>query len=590
MKLVSLVLSNYKSVEQSGEIVINENVTILAGKNNTGKTSLIEAIHKIFNGQWADFVSKNPENPDISILEMVVNFNEEELTYIDNIFVVAGYKFKVYNSSLYKFLFRFNQSLNMSCILTLHAINESVKEPSPGRYIPVFINDSTGTENLSQISPKYQISSISGSLNTVNGSPNIIFEAFNLLKNRIVYISGARYVPNQEKAELHENLNINGTNLNAYLYSLHNNKEKVYKVIVNTFKRIFNDVLDFSTPINASQQTNISLYFEGLDKPIPLFNCGSGFTHVLMLLCVLYSQENRVVLFDEPHVYLHPSAEKAIYDLMSENNGHQYILTTHSPILINYPIDKNLYLVNKINGISTFTKLDAVGEILNDIGVSNSDFALSEKVLFVEGETEEIVIPMILGHFGMRQIGYSYRVLKMKGTGKEFSKKTAMQNNKDKLDLILGGISESPIPYMILIDLDEKDERKIGELQEKYGESLKVLGRREIENYFIDCYEQISIVINESCRNAITTPEAIEQSVNSILIQTENMHFYRNKGQINDPIKQIIGSRVLEQLFSEYGLYYNKVTHGVELVKCIIKNDPEKLMPIIELLEDFIKG
>ena len=160
-----------------------------------------------------------------------------------------------------------------------------------------------------------------------------------------------------------------------------------------------------------------------MDTVIPLYNCGSGFTHVLMFLCVLYSHDNKIVLFDEPHVYLHPSAEKAIYDLMNDMEQHQYLLTTHSSILINYPCKKILYHVSKTKGESIYAQLDSVREVLDDIGVKNSDFALSEKVLFVEGETEEQIIPIILGHYGMKQLGYNYTILKMGGTGNEFTKK-----------------------------------------------------------------------------------------------------------------------------------------------------------------------
>jgi hypothetical protein len=140
---------------------------------------------------------------------------------------------------------------------------------------------------------------------------------------------------------------------------------------------------------------------------------------------------------------------------------------------------------------------------------------------------------------------------------------------------------------MILIDLDEKDENKIIELQEKYGETIRVLGRREIENYFLDSYEEIAMVVNSNYGSDVTTANAIKELVVNLLSQSENKHFYRTR-EIQDPMTNIIGSRVLELIFKEYDIYYNKISHGVELVKYILHNNPEKLIPIKNMLEEFI--
>ncbi|MEB8572286.1 AAA family ATPase [Bacillus cereus] len=577
MKLISAELSNYKSVEESGWIRTNKQVTILAGKNNTGKTALIEAIHRITNGSHQNFIADGPDNAE---LEMIFELNDEEFSYLKDSLIeerVPGYGYYKY-----RIFYRYDQKLDQSCIMKLQLIMESeVKKV----YEYVNKSDTLGDKSIGS----YQFLSHNGSNITFHNTPETLIRLMNLIKNSFVYISGNRFVPNKDKTFLQKDLSINGENLNSYLFTLHNNDEEVFNKIINTFKAIFNDVTAVSTPIDVNQDTSICLSFEGINNPVQLFNCGSGFTHVLLFLCVLYSQENRIVLFDEPHVYLHPSAEKAIYDLINETQGHQYILTTHSSILINYPFEKNLYLVNKLDGISNFIELDTVREVLDEIGVSNSDFALAEKVLFVEGPTEEVVIPIILNHFGIRQIGYNYRILKMGGTGNVFSKKTAMQSHKDKLDLILNGIAESPIPYLILIDRDEKDEEKIKNLREKYKNSIQILERREFENYLLDSYEEISTVINENSSEGVVTSVEVERFINNLLERRDDCNLYQSRGFIEEPIKQVIGSRILEALFLEYNIMYNKVVHGKEIVKHILEKHPEKLISFKNLLKDFIQ-
>src|SRR5690606_14664715 len=100
-------------------------------------------------------------------------------------------------------------------------------------------------------------------------------------------------------------------------------------------------------------------------------------------------------------------------------------------------------------------------------------------------------------------------------------KKTAMTNHREKLDLILNGVSPSPIPYKIIIDMDEKSAEKISEIKEKYGENIFILDRREIENYFLESYTEISETINMYAEDKVSNPQKIEQSINDIFAQTD---------------------------------------------------------------------
>ncbi|MGG0465244.1 hypothetical protein [Priestia aryabhattai] len=45
-------------------------------------------------------------------------------------------------------------------------------------------------------------------------------------------------------------------------------------------------------------------------------------------------------------------------------------------------------------------------------------------------------------------------------------------------------------------------------------------------------------------------------------------------------------------MFREYNVSigYDKVKHGIEIVTNILKNNPEKLLPIKNILEDFISS
>lgn len=570
LRIISAHLKNYKSIGDTEQLRIDSKINIFAGKNNTGKTSFIEALYMIANGQ----LQKSLETDTFCVLELDLNY--EDLDFLNN---GVSNEESIWNTEKIMVIFRLQET---------NVMIDSVLRFEIDTYRPLWGNGS----NIHDVE-SYTFSGENGYTVHYSSVPRFFENIMYLIKEKIVYISGTRHVSDFERTNVMHKLNIDGTNLNSFLYTLRNNNEEIFNEIKRTFIDIFPDVRSISTNIvdrgGNVTETNINLYFEGLDEPIPLYSCGSGFTHVLILLSILYSGQDRIILFDEPHVFLHPSAEKAIYDLISETEYHQYFLTTHSPILINYPFNKKVFLVKKEAGVSKFAEFNEIQDILEDIGINNSDLAFSDKVLFVEGKTEEHVIPMILSNFGMRQIGYNYRVLDMNGTSNRFNNKGAMADYRKNLDLILNGISNSPIPYKILIDKDERQQATIDFIKEKYEDKVLILERREFENYFLDCYEEISITINKSLNSQVVTPEQIMRTIESILSVKDFKVFPRG---CNNPMADAIGSEVLDRLFREYNVSigYDKVKHGIEIVTNILKNNPEKLLPIKNILEDFISS
>lgn len=180
------------------------------------------------------------------------------------------------------------------------------------------------------------------------------------------------------------------------------------------------------------------------------------------------------------HTYIR---KKGLYQLAAADANHQYVFTTHSSTLINYPTPKSMYLVTKKAGQSSFSLLTDISTALSELGVSNQAFALADKVIFVEGPTEVEVLPMILAHYFPKTTGSNYKIIPLLSTGSEYYSEKLMKRNRKIYDAIFARIAATPIPYMILLD---RDKRKKDMLQNIYGEKLKLMERREIENYLLD--------------------------------------------------------------------------------------------------------
>ncbi len=98
-------------------------------------------------------------------------------------------------------------------------------------------------------------------------------------------------------------------------------------------------------------------YRQGLGENAPLFDvasAGSGFLQVMLLLALLLTQsrrdevEHRVLLIDEPDAHLHLLLQRSIYSelkLLVAGANAQMLVATHSEMIVNYAESHELYLM-----------------------------------------------------------------------------------------------------------------------------------------------------------------------------------------------------------------------------------------------------
>ena len=59
------------------------------------------------------------------------------------------------------------------------------------------------------------------------------------------------------------------------------------------------------------------------------------------------------MLIDEPHSFLHPTAERLLLEFLRRNQQHKYVITTHSAIFINaVPASQITHLTGNGYGIA----------------------------------------------------------------------------------------------------------------------------------------------------------------------------------------------------------------------------------------------
>lgn len=167
---------------------------------------------------------------------------------------------------------------------------------------------------------------------------------------------------------------------------------------------------------------------------------------------------SRYFIFEEPELYLHPQAQRALFDSfvgLSET-GNQVILCTHSSGLVDVERYKSIYIATKDND-SDETKVKQCTEELFD-GDTKKDFNLSywinpdrgelffaSKVILLEGATEKTVFPLLAKKLGVFK--YEYTLIDC--------------GSKDNIPLYARLLNTFSIPYIAVYDRDHQPHKGV---------------------------------------------------------------------------------------------------------------------------------
>lgn len=135
-------------------------------------------------------------------------------------------------------------------------------------------------------------------------------------------------------------------------------------------------------------------------------SAGSGFQQVLMLLTFLHTRPASVLLLDEPDAHLHVILQDAIYGELrrvAAQTGSQLVIATHSEVIIKSADPAELYVV--LQAPRPVADSDEKRRLIASLGtLSNEDVMLAldaPGVLYLEDYTDLLILrewARILGH------------------------------------------------------------------------------------------------------------------------------------------------------------------------------------------------
>ena len=378
-----------------------------------------------------------------------------------------------------------------------------------------------------------------------------------------------------------------GTNLTNVLTDLYNNQRRTLYPLIESFIRdAFPEVehVDIDLQHGSPPTVEVILEYPGVPPDrVPLQYCGTGIEQALILaVAILATPHARVLLIDEPHAYLHPSAERALLRLIAAHPEKQYVIATHSPGFVATARPHYLHLLRRgSQGTEVITPSKQV-DILTELGVTASDVWANDAILWVEGRTEVGVFDAYRTHNPEL-----LDALTVKPMPDKIRSARSRPAELDRLFKLLEDLATGLLPFdvktAVLFDADELTPDRRAEVVSKACIPVHYLPCREIENLLL-VPEAIAQLINSKRQElgleAVTEPEVADQ-LNSILAQVDDAALYPTTPNTAD--KTVVrGSIVLERLLDAFDrLRYDKVEDGARLARSILELNPDQLSPLL---------
>jgi len=597
MFISKLRVKNIKCFRDSEEIPICQGLNVFAGKNNSGKSALLNSLNLLGNIVFKaeshtfqdNFIRKyrNMSEPDArsEIILMLKPTVDEKRSFL----------------GLKEIEFHFRDAWNEG-------------KPYGMKVKRVIAIEANGNKiqlvEFGQSEKKYPLRTISDGkwdkteISATPTSDLFPFDHLNKVKKSIFHISPHRVTPPSLIASESELLRIdpnNITNLHQVLLTLHSNYRKLYYEIEKFVCSVFGDIDRIETTMlkDPPNHTAVHLVQKHTGLKVPLAQSGTGIEQLLTICTlVMGSQESLIILLDEPHVFLHPKAEKKLVMLFEEYSQHQYFIATHSPIWINKAPWSSLHWITKEGGQSKSQSILTeetrdLEPIFHDLGVENSDWTSTDMMIFVEGGSDEKVYRALLSKMGYRKSLIVTSFVPIGGTGWIRAKTS---NHFFKLcSAIVERLSKLRIGFFFVFDKHEEKNQSIKNLRSDYSDKVQLIPRYEIENFLLEpaaVVEAIKEEVELYCEDSDTKAKVLS---NTTLDKIEEMfekgiedrnNYLNTSPDSSNWEKSIRGSSLLDSVYEKCGLSYDKTTSGPRIVDYL---SPEFLDKIKEELDPVFK-
>lgn len=600
MLVRSLRVENYKSFADSGTVALDEGFNILVGQNNSGKTGFLDGLRmhqNLAKPHRSQIREKgSPPNP-ISFFELTIHATPKELRD----------KFLGHGNPVW---IPIDQALQPSDVVhrlfDIDGMTTTLKFRTHGTEEPAYPSHGLFQHNPAMGKTAFRIVAREDRQNYIieqasnNGQDDI-----HGLVAAVAF--GKTFVFSAERMNLAtcpfaspDRLQPNAANLARALYKMQGDPY-LWKNFNASVNRVLPSIRSVVTEGSTSDGNAIEILTWPVDPAtgrddlkVRLADSGTGVSQVLAILCAAMTHERALIAIDEPGNFLHPGAIKALINILKEF-GHQYVVTTHSLDVIAASEPRRTYQVRWEDCVSTIEAanmhdVESHKRMLAELGASLSDVFGMDRILWVEGETEERCLPIV----AQAALGYMPSTTAVVRVHSVAELRDRSKRDERVWDLYqrlstAGGLV--PANASFLFDRDECSEQKIADLQRKSKDAIQFLPRRTYENYLLDpglwLGELSSVAETHDVQHEVTSGW-IDQWV------LENARPFLPKDAPNcvpfdaDFKRHVNGPALLKQLFHDaINVEYRKTEHSLSLTRRLLDSrnaDCEELKTLVAKL------
>mgnify|MGYP002765272691 FL=1 len=368
---MKLNISNFAKIDNADIII--DGITVIAGENNTGKSTIGKILFSIFNslydineqiqGQRISEINANNRkiiqnhiNVQMDFktyrqytlyVERYVNniiFNNETFNK-DEIAAELNERFKDKNNSIFDDYDIMLEEIADNIIRVMNISNDVIRKEIISRYFnSVFnrqINSLSSDRDINLADIDLQIKDKHNKLSFSNNECNDFLGEINIL-HKAVYIDNPFIIDELSK---YQDLNIINETLKALLL---NKKNDIFDGVIGAVmaKEKINDIMILLRKVVDGDITNdqmtgeFYLQLNGYNEPVALSNLSTGMKSFVILKMLLEKgslSEKDVVILDEPEIHLHPQWQIAYAELLvllQKQFDLSVVVTTHSPYFV----------------------------------------------------------------------------------------------------------------------------------------------------------------------------------------------------------------------------------------------------------------
>lgn len=381
-----------------------ENALILVGRNNVGKTAVLNALCAV-EGQYriqpSDFNEKK-QNVEIDIS---LRITDEDLEILHRQRKVSSYrrfeswmrefrkKLPSYHDGVLDFSFSANYQGRVRLNDGYHKNNPVIREVFPKIYYVDRQRDLEGLQDtllsfmeddlLNQMRSDCCIFERSKKCSHCFSCIGLItqktpaqlnaFETQKLLEYKLYQLNLDTF-----SGRVNENFRNNGGMPGTISYELTCNTDRLFQVNANFNPR-------------GPRET----------EPVSAFGKGMRSIYLLSLLETYLRDEERIpglILMEDPEIFLHPSLQKKSSEILYRlSTRGQVIFTTHSPnLLFQFNSRQIRQMILDEEGYSAIREKTDLAAILDDLGFSAEDLLNVSFVFIVEGKQDKSRLPLLL--------------------------------------------------------------------------------------------------------------------------------------------------------------------------------------------------